>query len=231
MRRSVQPIQPCGIVARSPTDDLLGCPASKPRLLGGDLHVLKLAASQKDRLSETVKRNLIQTGAMDDERALHAEATVTAWDKEGVTVSAYAKEVGRSQPTVTKDIHAARVWRMYSTSNTFNPLSEPPSNSVLLEVDAASGHHLRGMGVFGQREQQVLERGIFVAAPARLGERRVKRLFQFAGKRRQFNALLKARGHHGLLGLNVGWRAPGIKQAPMKAGEKGEVPRPPSFLE
>jgi hypothetical protein len=76
------------------------------------------------------------------------------------------------------------------------------------------------MGIFGQREQQMLERCIFVAAPTRFGERRVKRLFKFAGKRRQFNSLLRGHGHHGLDVPNVGCRAPGIKQAPKKAGEK-----------
>jgi hypothetical protein len=87
------------------------------------------------------------------------------------------------------------------------------------------------MGVFGKRKQQMLERRIFVAASTRFAERRVKRLFKFAGKRRQFNSLLRAREDHGLLGFNVGLRTPGIKQVPKKAGEKAEGSRLSSFLE
>jgi len=38
------------------------------------------------------------------------------------------------------------------------------------------------VGVLGEREQQMLEGGIFMTTPARFGERRMQSLFEFAGK-------------------------------------------------
>ena len=47
-------------------------------------------------------------------------------------------------------------------------------------VDAAGGHHLRRVFVVDQRDQQMLERRIFVAALLRLAKRIVQGLFEFA---------------------------------------------------
>src|SRR5436190_2566724 len=52
----------------------------------------------------------------------------------------------------------------------------------LVAVDAAGGHHLRCMLIIDQRNQQVLESRIFVAAAARLPQGVVKGLFELARK-------------------------------------------------
>jgi hypothetical protein len=64
----------------------------------------------------------------------------------------------------------------------------------------------------------MLERGVFMAAAARLGEGGVKRLFEFAGKRRHF-LLLRARATHGQLRLNVVPLRPIIKLVPVATGK------------
>ncbi len=58
----------------------------------------------------------------------------------------------------------------------------------LLDVDRARLHHRDGMGVAGEREQQVLERRIFVVAPAGLGQRVVQRMFEIAGETRAWTS-------------------------------------------
>ena len=50
------------------------------------------------------------------------------------------------------------------------------------EVDAAGDHHLRGMLVGDQGEQQMLQRRIFMAPAAGSAQRVVQRLFEFAGE-------------------------------------------------
>ena len=62
----------------------------------------------------------------------------------------------------------------------------------LAGIDAAGLHHPAGMDVLDQREQQMLERRIFVPAAARLGEGVVERLFELTGKGRH-SILLRAR--------------------------------------
>ena len=62
----------------------------------------------------------------------------------------------------------------------------------LAGIDAARLHHPAGMDVVDQREQQMLQRRIFVTAAARLGEGVVERLFELAGEGRH-SLLLCAR--------------------------------------
>ena len=50
------------------------------------------------------------------------------------------------------------------------------------EVDAAGVHHLDRVLVLGQGEQQMLERGVFVLAFGRVGERGVEGLFEVLGE-------------------------------------------------
>src|SRR5438045_7491944 len=52
----------------------------------------------------------------------------------------------------------------------------------LVAVDATRSHHLRRMLIIDQRDQQVLESRIFVAAAARLPQGVVKGLFELARK-------------------------------------------------
>lgn len=59
---------------------------------------------------------------------------------------------------------------------------EADAFAQFLEVDAASRHDLGGVGVLDKGEQKMLQGRIFVPAAARFGERRVERLFQFAGE-------------------------------------------------
>ena len=54
----------------------------------------------------------------------------------------------------------------------------------LAGIDPAGLHHPPGMDVLDEGEQQVLERRIFVAAAARLGEGVVEGLFELTGERR-----------------------------------------------
>jgi hypothetical protein len=49
------------------------------------------------------------------------------------------------------------------------------------------------MGVFGEREQKMLEGRIFVPAAAGFRQCGMQGLFEFAGEGRQFKILLKAR--------------------------------------
>ncbi len=53
-----------------------------------------------------------------------------------------------------------------------------------VEIDVAGPHHRRGVGVVDQREQQVLERRVFVAAFVRERERLAKGLFERSGEYR-----------------------------------------------
>jgi hypothetical protein len=48
----------------------------------------------------------------------------------------------------------------------------------LVEIHTAGGHHLRRVLIVDQRQQQVLERGIFVPPLARIAERCVEGLFE-----------------------------------------------------
>ena len=50
----------------------------------------------------------------------------------------------------------------------------------LVEIDIAGAHHRGGIGIVDQREQQMLERRIFVVALIGERERTMKRLFQAA---------------------------------------------------
>ena len=50
------------------------------------------------------------------------------------------------------------------------------------QIDAAGGHHLRGILVIDQRQQEVLERRIFVPPLGRIAERIVERAFKILGE-------------------------------------------------
>ena len=87
----------------------------------------------------------------------------------------------------------------------------------LVAVDAAGGHHLGRMLVVDQRDEQMLERGIFVAALARFAERIVQGLFESRAKLGIWDQLLHARANRaGLLEDNVIWR---------ERGNQGPAPR------
>ena len=58
------------------------------------------------------------------------------------------------------------------------------AGAQLVAVDAAGGHHLRRMLVVDQRDQQMLEGRIFVAAPAGFAQRVVQGFFEFASETR-----------------------------------------------
>ena len=51
-----------------------------------------------------------------------------------------------------------------------------------LDVDAASPHHRDGVLVFGQRQQQMLERGVVVATLVGIGEGAMQALFEIGGE-------------------------------------------------
>ena len=53
-----------------------------------------------------------------------------------------------------------------------------------VEIDVAGAHHRGGVGVVDQRQQQMLQRGVFVAVVIGHRQRPVQSLFQRAGKRR-----------------------------------------------
>ncbi len=65
----------------------------------------------------------------------------------------------------------------------------------LVEVDVAGAHDGRGFRVVDQREQQVLERRVFVVTLVGESERLMKRLFQALGESRHVTSLLL---HHAL---------------------------------
>ena len=69
----------------------------------------------------------------------------------------------------------------------------------LAEIDTAGRHDLRGVLVVDQREQEVLERRIFVPTLARIGQRGVKGLFEIGGKagHSEVFRLGLAKGEHG----------------------------------
>ena len=50
------------------------------------------------------------------------------------------------------------------------------------EFDPAGGHHLAGVGIVDQRQQQVLQRGIFVAALGGMRQRGMEGLFETLGE-------------------------------------------------
>ena len=58
----------------------------------------------------------------------------------------------------------------------------PHDIAEVAEIDAAGGHHLGGIGIVDQRQQQMFERGIFMAAFGRLGERRMQGFFKALGE-------------------------------------------------
>jgi hypothetical protein len=58
-----------------------------------------------------------------------------------------------------------------------------------VEVDAAGGHHFGGIGVVDQRQQQVLERRVFVRAVGRVLERGVKGLLEALGEARHLSSI------------------------------------------
>ncbi len=68
------------------------------------------------------------------ERGLHALAA-TEKGKHGRSVAAYAEEVGRPQPTVAKEVMAARFAQSYSTCNNLAELQ--PYARHLAEIHAA----------------------------------------------------------------------------------------------
>ena len=49
-----------------------------------------------------------------------------------------------------------------------------------LEVDAASAQHRHRILILGQRQQQMLERGVFVPSVIGMGERPMQRFFEIA---------------------------------------------------
>ena len=49
-----------------------------------------------------------------------------------------------------------------------------------LEVDAAGAQHRHRILILGQRQQQMFERGVFVAPVIGIGERPVQRFFEIA---------------------------------------------------
>ena len=84
-----------------------------------------------------------------------------------------------------------------------NPLLEILGHDAcqFAEIDTAGGHDLCGFLVGDQREQQMFERGVFVAPLARVGEGGVEGLFKIGSKA----------GHSGstFLGIAAGDIGPG----------------------
>ena len=94
----------------------------------------------------------------------------------------------------------------------------------LVQVDAAGGHHLGGMGVVDQREQQMLERRIFVPAVAGFGQGGVQGLLEFAGERRQVFYSSKPAKFTDYMALMSGLALPSSSAPPKKLGKRPNVP-------
>ena len=99
-----------------------------------------------------------------------------------------------------------------------------------LQIDIAGLHHLGGVGIGGQRQQEMFERGIFVGAARGFGQRVVQGLFEFAGER----------GHQHLRGAPFGgkerrWLArpygePSANVCPVRPDIKGQTAQCHTFV-
>ena len=69
------------------------------------------------------------------------------------------------------------------------------------QLHATSLHHFGGVGVVDQRQQKMLERGIFVMALGRAGEGRVQRLLKRLGETGHRSCFRWLAGGHGPAGI------------------------------